>query len=401
MTTAIEDPRLYSPDTFVSGVPHDVFRQLRREAPVYRQEMPDGEAFWVLSKYDDIVTVSNDSQIYSSAKGVILGDMGSGYDLMMLNMDPPRHTKLRNLVSKGFTPRMVRAMEPHIRDITNAIIDKIAKRGECDFVTDIAAELPLQVIAQMIGVPQEDRHLIFDWGNQMVGVEDPEYATSMETATNAAAAMFGYADQLAAKRREHPRDDLISALNEAEVDGERLTPLEFDVFFMMLSVAGNETTRNLTANAMLALFEHPEQKARLLEDPSLMPTAVEEMLRWGSVVMYFRRTTTREVEIRGQPIGPGEQVTMWYISGNRDEDVYPDGDVFDVGRDPNPHIAFGGGGVHFCLGASLARMEIRILFEELFRRLPDIEQTGPMQHLRSNFINGIKHLPVRFTPERG
>jgi cholest-4-en-3-one 26-monooxygenase len=361
--------------------------------------MPDGEAFWVLSKYDDIVTVSNDSQTYSSAKGVILGDMGAGYDLMMLNMDPPRHTKLRNLVSKGFTPKMVRAMEPHIRDITNAIIDKIAKRGECDFVVDVAAELPLQVIAQMIGVPHEDRHLIFDWGNQMVGVEDPEYATSMETATNAAAAMFAYADQLAAKRREHPNEDLVTALVEAEVDGEQLTPLEFDVFFMMLSVAGNETTRNLTANAMLALFEHPEQKARLLEDPSLMPTAVEEMLRWGSVVMYFKRMTTREVEIRGQPIGPGEQVTMWYISGNRDEDVYPDGDVFDVGRDPNPHIAFGGGGVHFCLGASLARMEIRILFEELFRRLPDIEQTAPMQHLRSNFINGIKHLPVRFTPE--
>jgi cytochrome P450 len=203
-TTAIEDPRLYDPDTFVSGVPHDLFRQLRREAPVYRQEMPDGEAFWVLSKYDDIVTVSNDSQTYSSAKGVILGDMGAGYDLMMLNMDPPRHTKLRNLVSKGFTPKMVRAMEPHIRDITNAIIDKIAKRGECDFVVDVAAELPLQVIAQMIGVPQEDRHLIFDWGNQMVGVEDPEYATSMETATNAAAAMFAYADQLAAKASGAP-----------------------------------------------------------------------------------------------------------------------------------------------------------------------------------------------------
>jgi cholest-4-en-3-one 26-monooxygenase len=401
MTTAIDDPRLYSPDIFVPSVPFEAFARLRREAPVFRQETPDGSHFWVLTKYADVVLVSTDSATFSSSKGTTIEDQNGGTDLMMLNMDPPRHTKLRNLVSKGFTPKMVRAMEPHVREMANRIIDKVARRGECDFVTDIAAELPLQVIAELIGIPQEERHLVFEWGNQMVGVEDPEYATSMETATQAAISMFGYADQLAAKRREHPRDDLISALNKAEVDGEKLSPMEFDVFFMLLSVAGNETTRNLTSSAMLGFFDFPEQQARLIADPSLMPTAVEEMLRWGSVVMYFRRTTTREVEIRGQKIGAGEKVTIWYISANRDEEVFPDGDVFDIGRDPNPHVAFGGGGVHFCLGASLARLEIRILFEELLRRLPDIEQAGPVARLRSNFINGIKHLPVRFTPERG
>jgi cholest-4-en-3-one 26-monooxygenase len=401
-TTAIFDPKLYDPDTFVPGVPFEAFRRLRREAPVFRQVSPEtGTPFWVLSKYEDVVTVSQDSATFSSARGTNIEDLDGGTELMMLNMDPPRHTKLRNLISKGFTPKMVRAMEPHIREITNSIIDQVAKRGECDFVVDIAAQLPLAVIAELIGVPQEEQHKIFHWGNEMVGMEDPEYGTTHETAMNAAMAMFAYAEQLASARRASPRDDLISVLIGAEVDGEKLTPLEFNVFFMLLSVAGNETTRNLTSHGMLALFEHPEQKERLIADmPGLMPTAVEEMLRWGSVVMYFRRTTTREIEIRGQRIAPGERLTMWYISANRDEDIFPDADVFDVGRTPNNHVAFGGGGAHFCLGASLARLEIRILFEELLRRLPDIRQAGPAARLRSNFINGIKHLPVTFTPER-
>jgi cholest-4-en-3-one 26-monooxygenase len=399
-TTALFDPKLYSPDTFVPGVPFDSFKRLRREAPVFRQVSPEtGTPFWVLSKYDDVVRVSQDSATFSSAQGTNIENLDGGTELMMLNMDPPRHTKLRNLISKGFTPKMVRAMEPHIREITNTIIDRVGRRGECDFVVDIAAELPLAVIAELIGVPHDEQQQIFHWGNQMVGMEDPEYGTTHETAMNAAMSMFGYAEQLAAKRREKAEDDLVSVLINAEVDGEMLTPLEFNVFFMLLAVAGNETTRNLTSHAMLALGEHPEQKARLLENPSLMPTAVEEMLRWGSVVMYFRRTTTKEVEIRGQRIGPGERVTMWYISANRDEDIFPDGDVFDVARSPNNHVAFGGGGAHFCLGASLARLEIRILFEELLRRLPDISLAGPPARLRSNFINGIKHLPVRFTPE--
>lgn len=398
MTTAI-DPQLYNPDTFVAAVPHDIFARLRREAPVFRQAAPNGTSFWVLTKYHDIVAVSTDNATFSSAKGTNIEEMQGGTDLMIVNLDPPRHTKLRNLVSKGFTPRMVRELERHVRDITTRIIDNVAKRGECDFVTDVAAELPLQVIAELIGVPLEDRHLVFQWSNQMIGLEDPEYGNSMEVATQAAAEMFAYAEKLANERRRSPHDDLVTVLIGAEVEGEQLTPLEFNVFFMLLAVAGNETTRNLISGGMLGLFEHPDQHARLLEDPALIPTAVEEMLRWVTPVMYFRRTTTRDVEIRGQQIPAGEKVTIWYISGNRDEEVFGP-ERFDIGRDPNPHLGFGGGGAHFCLGASLARLEIRIMFEELLRRLPDIQLAGPVARLRSNFISGIKHMPVRFTPER-
>ena len=398
MTTAI-DPQLYNPDTFVAAVPHDIFATLRREAPVFRQAAPNGTSFWALTKYHDIVAASTDNATFSSARGTNIEEMQGGTELMIVNMDPPRHTKLRNLVSKGFTPRMVRAMELHVRDIATQIIDNVAKRGECDFVTDVAAELPLQVIAELIGVPLEDRHLVFQWSNQMIGLEDPEYGNSMEVATQAAAEMFAYAEKLANERRRSPHDDLVTVLIDAEVEGEQLTPLEFNVFFMLLAVAGNETTRNLISGGMLALSEHPDQHARLLEDPALVPTAVEEMLRWVTPVMYFRRTTTRDVEISGHQIAAGEKVTLWYISGNRDEEVFGP-ERFDVGRDPNPHLGFGGGGAHFCLGASLARLEIRIMFEELLRRLPDIQLAGPVARLRSNFISGIKHMPVRFTPER-
>lgn len=395
------DPRLDDPDSFVAAVPHESFARLRLEAPVFRQECPDGTSFWVLTKYEDIVAVSTDSVTFSSARGTNIEDMQGGTELMMLNMDPPRHTKLRNLVSKGFTPRMVRLLEPHVREIAKQIIDDVAQRGECDFVTDVAAELPLQVIAELIGVPLEERHLLFQWSNQMIGLGDLEYGNDMALATQAAASMFAYADKLATERRERPRSDLVTALIDAEVEGEQLTPLEFDVFFMLLAVAGNETTRNLISGGMLALFEHPDQYRRLLEEPALIPSAVEEMLRWVSPVMYFRRTATRDTEVRGQRIREGEKVTIWYIAGNRDEEAFPEAGAFDVARDPNAHLGFGGGGAHFCLGASLARLEIRIMFEELLRRLPDVQLVGPVARLRSNFINGIKHMPVRFTPEKG
>lgn len=398
MTTIVE-PRLDSPDTFVPGVPHDVFTMLRREAPIYRHACPDGSHFWVLTKYDDIAYASQHPAVFSSAKGTLLEDIegAAGTDLMMLNMDPPRHTKLRALVNMGFTPRMIRQMETHVRDVTRNIVDAVAAKGECDFVTEVAAELPLQVITELIGVPQEERHLVFNWSNQMVGVGDPEYATSMDTAIQAAAAMFGYADKLAGQRREDPHDDLVTALMDAEVAGEKLTQMEFDAFFLMLSVAGNETTRNLISGGMLALIEHPEELERVRNDLSLLDSTVEEMLRWVTPVMYFRRTTTQDTEVRGVPIQAGERVTLWYISGNRDEEIFDEPQRFDVTRDPNPHIAFGGGGPHFCLGYSLARLEINLMFEEILTRMHDIQLTGPVPRLRSNFISGIKHMPMRFT----
>jgi cholest-4-en-3-one 26-monooxygenase len=318
---------------------------------------------------------------------------------MMVNMDPPQHTKYRRLVSTGFTPKMISAMEPHVRKITRRIVDSVAKRGSCDFVTEISARLPLHVIAEIMGVPQDMHEQIFEWSNKLVGFTDPEYATTPESSQQAAAQMFMYANTLAVDRKANPKDDLVSVLINAEVDGERLTEADFDGFFLLLSVAGNETTRNLMSGAMLALMEHPEQRQRLLDDMSLLPTAIEEFLRWVSPIIYFRRTASRDTEIRGQQIKAGEKVAMYYPSGNRDESIFERPDEFDVTRRVNPHLAFGGGGNHFCLGASLARLEIRCMFEELLTRLPDMELDGPVSRLRSNFINGIKHLPVRYTPE--
>lgn len=396
---------LYSPDVYKQAVPHDAFALLRREDPVHWHREPNGPGFWALTKYEDIVTVSQDSATFSSFRGgTNIDDMPPDalamIQTLMLNMDPPQHSVHRKIVATGFTPAMIRKLEPHVRDITTGIIDAIAARGACDFVADVAAELPLQVIAEMMGVPHDERHKIFDWSNRLIGFDDPELTTSQEDGANAAAELFMYAHQLAAQRREEPRDDLVSVLVRAEVDGEVLSEPAFDAFFLLLIVAGNETTRNLISGAMQAFMEHPEQRQRLLDAPDRMPIAVEEMLRWVSPVMTFRRTLQRDIEMRGRKIREGEKVVMFYPSGNRDEDVFQDGGTFDVTRSPNPHMAFGGGGHHFCLGASLARLEIRVMFEELFRRLPDIAPAGPANRLRSNFINGIKHLPVQFTPER-
>ena len=275
----------------------------------------------------------------------------------------------------------------------------MAAKGQCDFVSEVAAELPLQAIAELMGIPLADRHLVFNWTNRLIGFDDPEFQASWDDAKLAAAEMYMYANQLAAERRDRPGDDLVSVLMNAEVDGERLTELEFDLFFVLLAVAGNETTRNLISGGMLALIEHPEQRARLLANPSLMPTAVEEMLRWVSAVIEFRRTATRDTELHGQKIREGDKVIIYYISANRDDERLPRADRFDVGRTPNDHLAFGIG-EHFCLGSNLARLEIRVMFEELLRRLPDIELAGPVDRLRSSLINGIKRMPVTFTPER-
>ncbi len=397
---------LISPDIFVEGVPHETFKLLRAQAPVFFHAEPQGPGFWALTKYDDVVAVSMDSATFSSARrGTNIADPPNGalavIQTMMLNMDPPRHTKHRRLVNKGFTPKMIHAMEPHVRQIATQIIDAVARKGECDFVMEVAAELPLQVIVEMMGVPVADRHQVFEWSNRMIGFDDPEYAASNEDGKLASLEMFAYANQLAVERRWLPRDDLVSVLMEAEVDGDKLTEGQFDAFFLLLAVAGNETTRNLISGGMLALMEHPQERARLQADASLMPTAVEEMLRWVTPVIYFRRTASRDTVIRGQTVREGDKVVMYYVSANRDEEAFAEADRFDVGRTPNDHVAFGAGGTHFCLGANLARLEIRILFEELLRRLPDMAPAGPVQRLRSNFISGIKHMPVRFTPERG
>jgi cytochrome P450 len=395
---------LSDPDSFVAGVPHETFRRLRTEAPVYWHPERDGGGFWVVSRYRDVRTVSLDQATYSSARGGILLRTFPEWEIlaqreMIVGMEPGRHGKHRRLVSGAFAPRLIQGLEPYVRRLAGAIIDRIAPRGTCDFVTDVAAELPMQAIAELLGIPQEDRGRIVDWSNRMVGMEDPEFATEPDAGQLAALQLHAYANELAERRRREPRDDIVSALLRAEVDGERLNEAQLGAFFVVLAVAGNETTRNLLSGGLLALFDHPDERARLQGNPALLPTAIDEMLRFVSPIMYFRRTAERDAELAGQAIREGDKVTVWYVSANRDEEVFPEPDRFDVGRTPNDHLAFGFGS-HFCLGASLAQLEARVLFEALLHRLPDMAPAGPVERLRSNHMNAIKHMPVRFTPER-
>jgi cholest-4-en-3-one 26-monooxygenase len=395
-------------DRFAEGIPHEWFTWLRKNDPVHHHAEPNGPGFWVITKLEDVTICNRDAGAFSSAaaRGGVVGledqpdaDAGMKEEMgkLMLFMDPPDHTRYRRLVNRGFTPRMIGQMEVHIRDLTTGILDRVLPAGESDFVVDIAAELPLEVIAELIGVPHEDRHKIFDWSNTFIGADDPEYRVAPDALFQAQVEMFMYAQQLADAHRAKPGEDIIDALLSAEMDGESLSDMDFNLFFLLLSVAGNETTRNAIAHGMNAFLEHPDQYELLASDPSrYIKGAVEEILRWASPVMYFRRNTTRDFELRGRTIKAGDKISMWYISANRDEDVFDDPFRFDITRDPNPHIAFGGGGPHFCLGAQLARMEIQVLFEELVNRVPRIEALGPPDRLRSNFIGGIKHLPVRF-----
>jgi cholest-4-en-3-one 26-monooxygenase len=394
---------VYDLDTYQRGIPHEVFAQLRRESPVHFTNMPGGQGFWAITKHADVVSISKDPKTYSSARGgtnlmELPPEELSIVQLMMVNMDPPKHTKFRNLVSKGFTPRMIAQLEPRIRAAAARTVDAIAKRGECDFVREIAGDLPLIIIADLMGIPQDDRSKVFDWSNRLIGFDDPEFQTSLEDGKLAAGELWMYANGLATQRREKPELDLTSLLVQASVDGEKLSEMEFEAFFLMLAVAGNETTRNAISGGMLALTQHPEQRQRLLDDPSMIPSAIEEILRWVTPVIHFRRTLTRDVELRGQQLREGDKVAVFYPSANRDEEVFQNPSTFDVGRTPNEHLSFGVG-QHFCLGASLARLELRLIFEELLKRLPDLELAGDVSRLRSNFINGIKTMPVRYTPE--
>ncbi len=403
---ALTDIDLVDGRNFVDGVPHAWFTELRHEAPVYwhPQEGAPRDGFWAVTRYPDCVTVNRDWEHFSSHLGTSLFfDMPpedlAQQQLMMVNMDPPLHTRYRRLVNKGFTPKTVRDLEARMRDYADQIIDAVCERGTADFVEEIAAELPLLLIAEILGIPPEDRHNVFDWSNRMIGANDPEYQVSPEAAGEAAMAVYAYADELTAQRRLEPRADILSALVQAgKQDGEELSQLELDLFFMLLIVAGNETTRNLISGGMTAFFEHPDQWERVKADRTLLPTAVEEMLRYVTPVMHFRRTAREDCRLGDADIRAGDKVVFWHTSANRDETVFERPERFDVGRDPNPHIAFGGGGPHFCLGANLARMEIQTMFDRLLDRTPDLRLDGPVQRLQSNFINGTKHLPVAFTP---
>ncbi len=398
---------LYSPDTFVRGVPHEMFATLRREAPVYRHFDDRGNPFWCVTRHADIVTVNRDATTYSSWQGATYIDELdpedlAGQQMMMLNMDPPDHTALRKIVNKGFTPRRIGELNEILARRAATIVDSVIERGECDFVVDVASELPLQAIAEFLGVPQEDRKLLFDLTNQMIGNADPEFHLVDGQEREAAAQMFAYSHAMFEDRQRHPRDDIATALIQADVNGEKLDALDFNMFFMLLAVAGNETTRNAISHTQLALMEHPDERRKVLDDPTKLDALIEEGLRWATPVMQFRRTATTDTVLNGVEIAEGDRVVIWHMSGNRDELVFDNPYRFDIDRPFNDHlhhhIAFGGGGHHFCLGANLARAEMKVMFREILRRMPDMEQTAPAQRLRSNFINGLKHMPVKFTP---
>jgi len=408
-----EIPSLLEPATFASGVPHDLFKKLRDEAPVHwnpgrpsRERAvgvvePEQRGFWVLTRHADVVAVSKDSDLFSSARGTAINaDMRpedlSMFQQQMIHMDPPRHTQLRASINDFFKPRTIQKLDARTRELTREILDAVVARGECDFVLDVAAELPLLVLAELLGVPREDRRLLFDWTNRMMGLDDPDYGNPYD-AQAALMELFQYAAQMANERKEDPRDDLMSVLVHARSDGRELDYMEINMMFFLMVIAGNETTRNALSGGLRALCDFPDQRQRLLDDSSLIKTAVEEIVRWHSPVMQFRRTATRDTEIAGQPIAENDKVVIYYGSANRDERVFERADEFDVGRSPNPHVGFGIGN-HFCLGANLARSEMRIMLEEILKRIPDFELAGPVEQLHSNFIHGIKRMPIRFSP---
>ena len=396
-------------DAFEHDVPHAMFDVLRREAPVHWQPEATGGGFWAITKYADLKAISRDPETFSSERqGTLILDPAP-QDLpmiraIMLNMDPPRHRQYRKIVSKVFTRRMVEDLRPRVRRMVDRIIDRVVERGECDFVEDIAALLPMEVICEMVGVPEADRRHIYEIGNRMVGFDDPELGKPAEAAglgdfQAASAEMFLYANQLRARVTARPGDDLATALLHAEVDGERLSELDFNTFFLLLAIAGNETTRTVTTNGMLALIRNPDQRARLAADPRLLPSAVEEILRYAPAVLSFRRTLTRPARLRGVELRENDRVVLWYPSANRDEEIFEASQRFDVGRHPNDHLAFGVG-EHFCLGANLARMELQEIFRGVTERLPDLELAAEPRRLRSNFINGVKEMRVCFSPAK-
>lgn len=406
-TIDLTDPELYR-----HGFPHEIFNVLRDEAPVWwHPETPGanrvGGGFWVVSRHADVQSVSRDPRRFRSLEGPSLPEMpAERQGVMVVSMDPPDHSRIRRLVSAGFTPRMTAKLEAQAREWSVSIIEQALERGECNFVQEVAYQLPMHMIADILGIPVADREWLFDRVNVMLQSTDPRSSLSHEERVAVEMEMYGYAQELGAEKRRNPADDVWTTLTTAEIehtDGERtrLNELELDLFFLVLTIAGSETTRNAISAGLIALLEHPDQMQRLRSDPEVMSTAVDEILRWTSPVSYFRRTTTVDTEIRGVPIAAGDRVSVWYPSANRDEDVFDDPFAFDITRAENPHVAFGGGGVHYCLGANLAKREIRVMFEELLARASQIEILGEaeysVQGIGNPIMMSLKDLPVRLT----
>lgn len=392
------DLLLHDPETYAHGFPHEFFRERRATAPIARHEFPDGSPYWVVVRHADVQRVSRDSDGFANAPHPFVEPVGgvddAGTSELLISKDAPEHIKLRKLINRGFTPKRVADLTDRLHERVNSIIDGLADRNGCDLVHDLALWLPLHVIADLVGVPEADRKQVFDWTEMTFGF-DP--SVTPEQRGEAAMQMYMYADQMCVERQEHPKDDLISVLMQAEVDGEKLTQFQIDVFFMLLQNAGSETTRNLITTGLLTLLQHPDQMAKLQADPGLLPTAIEELLRHATPVMQFMRTATRDTDVAGTQISAGDRVLMVYASANRDDTAFADPDGLDIARNPNDHVAFGAGGPHFCLGASLARLEAKVMFEAILHRFDGLAVDGDpadFPRVHSNLIDGFAHLPI-------
>jgi cholest-4-en-3-one 26-monooxygenase len=393
------------PDLCVRRMPAEEFAELRRTAPVWWNAQPrgasgfDDEGYWVVTRHADVLEVSRASELYSSQEktaiirhSAAVSEENLGMQrLILLNIDPPQHTKLRGIVSRGFTPRAIASLREVLRARAERNVELALTEGSGDFVTDVACELPLQAIAELLGIPQDDRRKIFAWSNEMIGYDDPEYGGDSQAA---AAELVGYAMMMAEDRRGCPRDDLVTKLVHAQVDGGQLAPDEFGFFVILLAVAGNETTRNAISHGMLALLDHPDQWELYRAERPL--TAVDEIVRWATPVTVFQRTALADTTLGGQQIKAGQRVGLFYRSANFDEEVFDHPERFDITRSPNPHLGFGGTGTHYCLGVNLARLEIELIFNAIADGMPAIRLAGEAERLRSGWLNGIKKLPVSY-----
>ncbi len=401
---------LTSHDTFTDGVPYVTLQRLRDEDPVSWSEETEGSGFWSLVRYDDVIRANHDWDTFTSTQGIRLEEMDAEETearRTMMELDPPQHTRLRRLVNRGFTRNTVAGFEDAIRALARSVILEALEHEEFDFVTHIARQLPMRMLGRLLGVPDADAEQLVVWGDQLLANTDPEYTDHVVDLTDteqfrlipfrspAGLEVFRYAQQAAAQRRQQPTDDVISRLLAPTSDGTPLSDLEFNNFFALLVAAGNDTTRYTITGGLKALLDHPAQLERLRRDPSLIPRATEEILRWTTVTMHFRRTATCDVAVGNRLIRRGDKVVLWWMGADYDERAFPDPYRFDIERTPNDHVAFGRNGPHLCLGAWLARMEVRLTLEELLPRVVSIEQAGQHERLRSNFISGIKHLPVR------
>ncbi|HTY53973.1 MAG TPA: cytochrome P450 [Candidatus Binataceae bacterium] len=400
---------LKNPDLYVAGVPHEVFTRLRREDPLHWNAESDGSGFWCVTRYEDIVTISKDPARFSSAREhgghrmfdertFGLGASGTGgatlTEAPMISIDPPAHVTYRRLVTPGFTPARMRALEDQVRSRACAILDQLIDQAECEFVSEVAAELPIQVLAELLGVPQEDRHKLFAWSNTMIGEDDPEMRSGPADIATALREMSEYSLRLWQERVARPGSDLISMLAASRIDGEAVSIERYLGTFILLVVAGNETTRNSISGGLIALTNFPAERQRLIERPELLASAASEIVRYVTPVMHMRRTAVYDFEMRGKLIRAGDKVIMWYCSANRDEEIFRDPFRFELGRAGLPQLGFGIG-EHYCLGARLAELQLRIFFDEFLKRFPTAAPCGPIRRMRSNFINGIKEMAVR------